>query len=584
MSRPKRNLITLLITGILASFIPIVLAGSASAARVKTIAIKDASIVEGDAGTSSLVLKVVWTGSKGGGAPSASYATADVTATAGSDYTAKSGTVSLTNGGCRCGTISIAVKGDNVFESTETFAVNLSSPVNGTIGDGQGIGTIYDNEGPPSLIVTDTSAAESDTNAVFSVLLTSASPSTVTVDYATLGDTAVSGTDFSATSGTLTFTTGQTSKTVDVPLSHDALSEDDEMFSLGLSSASGAGVTSPTGAATIVDDDAEPTLSVGDVSVAEGDAGTTLATFTVTLSAAAGREVAVDYATSDTTATAGLDYVATSGSLTFLAGQTSATVDVGVYGDGVYEGNETFDLTLSAPVNGDVSDGTGVGTITEDEAVPALAIDDTSVTEGKVGTTTASFTLSMTTPSATTVSVGWATADGTALSGEDFVNDGGTAVLGAGVTSMSIDVTVNGDATDEPNETFLVTLSSPSGATVADGSGTGTITDDDPTPTTLTLKEKKTTRSLKAIGVIESAATGMKVKVTLSKKRGARYVRLITRTVTVSALGDRDGDGKPDAVYAARFKRPPKGAYRFQARYAGNADYRRSSKTLRFMV
>ena len=231
----------------------------ANAARVKTIAINDVSLVEGNAGSSVLVFTVSWTGSKGGAAPSASYATANATATAGSDYTAKSGTVNLTNGGCRCGTISISVSGDNMFEGTETFVVNLSSPVNGTLGDSQGVGTIYDNEGPPALIVTDTSAAEGDGTMGFTVLLTSGSASPVTVDYATASGTATATDDYTTTSGSLTFASGQTSKAVSVPIVQDALAEDTETFTVSTSRTRRERRSPPPrGSARSADDDADP--------------------------------------------------------------------------------------------------------------------------------------------------------------------------------------------------------------------------------------------------------------------------------------------------------------------------------------
>ena len=264
-SRTIARLATLaMLVGILAA----VGAAPAHAARVKTISINDVSVVEGDTGTKSLAFSVTWKGSRGGAAPSASYTTADATAAAGSDYTAKSGTVTLTNGGCRCGTITISVTGDAVYEGTEAFAVNLSNAVNGTLGDSQGIGTIYDNEGPPSLVVTDATAAEGDGSMGFSVLLTSASSSAVTVDYATAAGTATAASDYTTTSGTLTFSAGQTSKAVSVPVLQDTLSEDTETFTVGLSNASGAAVTAAQGTGSISDDDADPTFTVDDVSPA----------------------------------------------------------------------------------------------------------------------------------------------------------------------------------------------------------------------------------------------------------------------------------------------------------------------------
>ena len=580
-----RVLARLLVVGVLASLLPLIAAGPASAARVKTIKIRDASIVEGNNGQQTMAFTVNWSGSKGGGVVSVGYATADVSATAGSDYTSKTGTVALSNSSCRCGTISIPILGDTLAgEGTETFQVNLSSPVNATIADAQAIGTIFDNEGPPAVIVTDASAAEGAGTMSVSVLLTSATVGSVTMDYATADGTAVAGADYTATTDSLTFTSGQTTKTVPLPIASDALNEDDETFTLSVSNLVGAGVTAATGTATIVDDDAEPDLSIADASANEGDAGHATASFAVTLSALSGREITVDYATADASAVAGADYTETSGTLTFPAGETSKQVDVPVAGDLVREGNETFSVSLSYPSNASTLDANAVGTITDDDPVPSFSIDDVAVNEGNAGTTTATFTVTMSNPSASTASVDWTTVDGSALAGSDYASAGATLTFLAGEVSHTIDVTVDGDTVDESDETFGVTLSKATGATIADGSGAGTITDDDKTPTALTLKMKKTTKTVKAVGVIEAAAKGMKVKVALQKKKGAKYVKVSTTTVSVTKLGDRDADGIPDAGYTAVLKRPGRGVYRFVARYPGSAQFVASSRKLGFRL
>ncbi|MEX1264641.1 MAG: Calx-beta domain-containing protein [Actinomycetota bacterium] len=556
----------------------------AHAARVKTITIEDVSVVEGDGGSKSLVFTVSWKGSKGGAAPSATYSTADVSATAGSDYTSKTGTVNLTNGGCRCGTISVSVSGDNLFEGTETFVVNLSNAVNGTLGDAQGVGTIYDNEGPPALIVTDASAAEGDSSMGFLVLLTSGSASAVTVDYATISGSALGGNDYTATSGSLTFTSGQTSKSISVPVVQDALSEDTETFTLDLSNASGAPVTAPQGAGSITDDDPDPAFAVDDVSITEGAAGTASATFTVTLSTAAGRETAVDVATSDGTATAGTDYTSTSGSLTFAPGETSQNFAVAVAGDLFFEGDEAFAVTLSSPVNADLGDATGLGTITDDDLTPALAVDDVSVVEGTGGTTTATFTVSLSNPSAFVSSVDWSTTDGSATGGVDFLSGSGAVSFAVGETAGTFAVTVQADSLDEADETFAVLLANPLGSSIVDDTGVGSIADDDKTATGLTAKVKKSTRSIKASGVIESAASGMKIGVTLQKKKGAKYVKVASTSVKVARLRDRDGDGLTDGSYVASFKRQRRGAYRVLVKYAGSADYLPSGKKVSLRI
>jgi len=177
-------------------------------------------------------------------------------------------------------------------------------------------------------------------------------------------------------------------------------------------------------------------------------------------------------------------------------------------------------------------------------------------------------------------SVDWATADGTATAGADYLANANTVTLDAGQKRATFKVKVVGDTIDELDETFSVTLSNPVDATIAGSNGTGTITDDERIPTTLTLKAKKTAKAIKAVGVIEVASTGMKIKVTLFRKQGAKYVKVLAKTVTVTKLGDRDADGSDDAAYGAAFKRPKKGAYRFVVKYAGSTQYEPCGKKL----
>lgn len=473
----------LLAAALLAALLPLALAVPASAARAKTIKITDASIIEGNAGSKNLTFTVSWSGAKGGALVSVAYATSDGSATEDADYTAGSGRVNLSNNGCRCGEVTVPVLGDTTTEGTEDFFVDLSSPQNATIADAQGVGTIYDNEGPPSLVVADASAGEADGTISLDVELTNASATPVSVDYATADGTATAGADYTATSGSLSFAPGETSKPIVVTITNDALSEDDETLLLNLTNASGAVLVDTQGVGTILDDDADPTVGIGNVSVAEGDAGSSAASFAVTLSAPAGREVAVDYVTADGSATAGADYTATSGTLTLPAGTTSSTIDVPVLGDFLDEGNETFTVTLSAAVNASIGTGTGTGTIVDDDAVPMLSVADASVTEGDGGTATLTFPVTLAPVSGSTITVDYATADGTATAGTDYTATSGTLTLLPGVTSGSVSVDVAGDTTYEGEETLTVTLSNATNAKIPVATGAGTITEDDPAPT-----------------------------------------------------------------------------------------------------
>ena len=226
---------------------------------------------------------------------------------------------------------------------------------------------------------------------------------------------------------------------------------------------------------------ATPSLAINDTSVAEGNAGTTTAAFTVTLTPASAKTVTVEYATADGTATvADGDYASTSGTLTFNPGDTSKPVNVTVNGDTKYEADETFFVNLSRPTNATLADGQGQGTILNDDAQPSLSIGDAVVGEGNSGSVTAVFTVTLSAPAGTTTTVNYSTADGTAMVADgDYLPTSGTLTFPPGTTTATLGVTVLGDTRVEPTETFFVDLSASGNATIADGRGQGTIVDDD---------------------------------------------------------------------------------------------------------
>ncbi|HKB02221.1 MAG TPA: S8 family serine peptidase [Gemmataceae bacterium] len=222
-----------------------------------------------------------------------------------------------------------------------------------------------------------------------------------------------------------------------------------------------------------------PRLSVSDVQVTEGDSGTADAVFTITLSASSADPVSVDYTTADGSAVAGGDYTTTSGTLTFTPGETSLTVAVPVVGDTATEPGETFFLNLSGPTNATILDGQGVGTIVDNDR-PTISIGDVSATEGNNGNKSFTFTVQLSAPFSQTVTVRFATADGTASVGnKDYTARSGTLTFNPGQTSLTVAVQVRGDRRAEPDETFFVNLSNGTNATIADGQGVGTILNDD---------------------------------------------------------------------------------------------------------
>ena len=227
---------------------------------------------------------------------------------------------------------------------------------------------------------------------------------------------------------------------------------------------------------------AMPSLSIADVSFKEGNSGTRLMTFTVTLSAAAAGPVTVAYSTADGTAASGSDYLAANGNLTFAAGETSKTITVKVKGDRAAEGNETFTVRLANAGGATIADGSATGTLTNDDAaatLPALSVGDVSLREGNSGTAELMFVVTLDKAATGPVTVNYATANGTATAGSDYAPLTGKLTFAAGETSKMVHVVVNGDTVLEANETFSLTLSGASGATIADGSAVGQITDDD---------------------------------------------------------------------------------------------------------
>ena len=411
------------------------------------------------------------------------YSTVAGTATAGTDFTPKTGTLTFLAGESTK-TISIPILQDTVNEADENYTVQLASPTGATIATATGTGTITDDDAAPTLSISDSTAVEGNaatTNSAFTITLSGPSTQSITVAYATADGTATAPLDYTSTSGTATFAPGETTKTVNVPIVGDTTPEFNETYSVNLSAPTNATISDAQGAGSITNDDGPPAaISVSDVTVTEGNTGTVNATFTVSLGAAATGPVTVHYATADGTATQPGDYATTSGDLTFAPGETSKTVDAAVAGDTVDEANESFVLNLTAPsANATINDAQGTATITDDDAAPSLAISDVTVTEGNTGTVTATMTVTLSAASAKTVTVHYATANGTAVQPGDYASKSGDLTFAPGETSKTIDVLVNGDTVDEANETFVVDLTAPTNATVADPQGTATITDDD---------------------------------------------------------------------------------------------------------
>ncbi|MCW1956995.1 MAG: cellulase family glycosylhydrolase [Mycobacterium sp.] len=340
----------------------------------------------------------------------------------------------------------------------------------------------------PSISIADVTVAEGNSgtaNASFAVSLSKAATTPITVGYATANGTAKAGADYTAATGTVTFAPGVTTQTIAVKVTGDTVVEPAETFTVTLSNPTGATLARTTATATISNDDiATPPPSSGNTVAYSvvNDWGTGhTANMTLTAGSSKLSNWTVEF---DTPATITSIW---NGRITSHTG-THYVVSNMSYNGAVAAGRSTtfgYQATPgavgSAPTNIKVN-GVAIGTSTPPTA-PAISIADQSVTEGNGEHSHFIFTVTMDKASTTPVSVGYATSNGTATAGTDYVAGAGTLTFGAGVTSQTVHVDVIGDTAVEPSETFKVTLSNASGATLARALATGTIVNDDTTTT-----------------------------------------------------------------------------------------------------
>ncbi len=439
-------------------------------------------------------------GSKG--TLSVNYSTANITAIAGLDYSAVSGTLVFADGELNK-TFTIPITNDGLTEPAETLRVALSGFTNlETMGtQSTATVTIQDDSTPLVLTMNSIDVTEGDsgtTSAVVTASLSAATGRTVTANFSTLPGTATSGIDFTPVSGSLSFAPGVSEQTINVIIIGDSLNEANETFQVVLANPTNATVAS-SAIVRIINDDPLPTLSISDISISEGNNGSVTAVLNVSLSTASGRPVSVSYATANGTGTEPSDYTATAGRLTFNPGETVKGVSVQIVGDTNIEPDETFLVNLSFPSNATISDTQGIGTILNDDG-PGGSISfsqsNYSVGEGDglititvnrtndlSGSATVDYATSDDSGSATVVPC--STANGIASSRCDFTTALGTLRFAAGEGSKTFTVLISQDNYVEGPEALTLTLSNPTGTTLASPSTSIlTITDDAAEPST----------------------------------------------------------------------------------------------------
>jgi hypothetical protein len=344
--------------------------------------------------------------------------------------------------------------------------------------------TITDDDVAGTLKFSAATYTVSETNAAvtITVLRSGGQAGGVTVDFATHDDSALADADYTATNGTLVFGPGVMSQSFTVPILADGLGEGSETLLLTLTNATGGAVlgTPKTATVTILDDEVSVQFSSATYSVSEAGP---LATITLVRSGPVMGAFTVDYATSNGTATAGLDYTAKTGTVSFASGVLSQTFTVPILNDAFVEGNETVNLLLSNP--------TGVAQLgPRTNAVLTIVDNDFggllkfSLAKYTVAESTAAalITVIRTGGVAGGVSVDFATLDGSALAGSDYTATNGTLMFTSGVVSRTFTVPILNDTLHETNKTLNLILSNPMGG-AALGTLTNallTITDNDP--------------------------------------------------------------------------------------------------------
>lgn len=295
----------------------------------------------------------------------------------------------------------------------------------------------------------------------FNVTLSNPSSQTITASFATVAGTATAGTDYVTTSGTVTFNPGETAKQIAVPVNGDNTDEVTETFLVNLSNPVNATITTAQGVGTILDDDG-PTMSINSISVTEGHTGFTNAVFTITLSAPSVQDTSVIVSTNPGTASTNDFQRLLNFFVSIPAGSTSGTVTVRVFGDFVIENDETFTVVLQFPGNATIGQGTGTGTIVNDDSNGKLQFSSATYSINEDAGNVV-ITVNRVDGATSTVTVDFATSNGTAVAGSDYAASSGTLTFTQGETSKAFSIPITSDSVIEGDETINVTLSNPAG-------------------------------------------------------------------------------------------------------------------------
>ncbi len=392
------------------------------------------------------------------------YSTHDGSAVAGSDYTATSGSVTF-YAWQTSKTVEVPIINDTIHENIETLYMSISNSNSGYIvSDDRGDGTIYDDDAEPlSLTLHNRAEMEQDSNWVlnFTARLNQSAPAGgVTIGYETQDNTALAGSDYIATSGTITIPEGSIDGFIPVTIIGDDQPENSENFNVKITSISQGILNNSEAPGTIYDDDAIE-VNIDSSNVDEGNIGdSNKMRFSIYLAKnyPLTTPLTIDYTTQDGTAIAGSDYRAKSGSITFNLGDKEKFIDVDIIGDEDIENNEYLDMIISGS-SYIVNNSSRSYILNDDGSYPAISLDSSSfsIVEGNSSQSSLDFTFTLDKPAVDGSSFHYETWDDTAedeSKDNDYIYTHGDKILTVGTTKVTISVPINGDTKIEDDESF----------------------------------------------------------------------------------------------------------------------------------
>jgi hypothetical protein len=429
-------------------------------------------------GAGFLAYTVTRTGASG--AATIEVSTAGGTATAGSDYTAMTQTLSFAAGEMSK-TVTVLLTDDAVAEPNETVNVSIGNASNGTIDTATAGAIILDNEQSVWSVASSGNVDEGAGFMTFTVTRTGSSPA-ASIEFATVGaaagnggQAATVGVDYAAVNTTLSFAAGEMSKTVTVAVIDDLLAEGNELVGVTISNAGSGTIGTASASAAILDND-QSLWSVGGPGSVDEGAG--FLTYTVTRTGAAGLatiQFVTGGGTNGNPAAAGTDYTAFNQTLTFAAGEMSKTLTVALTDDLLAEDNELVAASIVSANTGDIVGSLVITTILDNDQ-PVWSVGGPGAVDEGAGFLT--FTVTRT-GGAGAATVELATTGGTAIAGADYTAVNQTLSFAAGQMSKTVMVAITDDALAEVSETVSLTLTNANTGTIATATASATLLDND---------------------------------------------------------------------------------------------------------